>query len=127
MQFEMFNPRVVLENEEIAVTFGGREVWRLSWLDVEELAVWKDETAAEQPLCFGLRSRSMPPGEYLGVSDLASGFEEALEEIDRRFDGAYSIRWKEAVFPPMATQWACVFGTASGRPEHAKVLWPEAA
>ncbi len=50
-----------------------------------------------------------------------------LEEIDRRFNSAYTFHWREAVFPPMATQWAVVYGEPTGRAERADVIWPEAA
>lgn len=122
-----FNPRIVLDGEEIAVSFGGREVWRLHWADVVEVAIWKEESSAGQPLCLGLRTLQMKPGQYYGVNDGATGFDLALQEIDRRFDAAYSIKWREAVFPPMATQWAVVYGSPSGRAERADVIWPEAA
>lgn len=122
-----FNPRIDLDGEEVAVSFGGREVWRLHWCDVVEVAIWKDECAAGQPLCLGLRTHSMKPGEYYGVNDSAIGFQDALSEIDRRFEAAYSHKWREAVFPPMATQWAVVYGSPTGRAECAAVIWPEAA
>ncbi|HZW09527.1 MAG TPA: hypothetical protein VFF69_06470 [Phycisphaerales bacterium] len=122
-----FNPRILLDGEEVAVSFGGREVWRLHWSDVVEVAIWKDECSGGQPLCLGLRTHAMKPGEYFGVNDSATGFQEALDEIDRRFDAAYSHKWREAVFPPMATQWAVVYGSPSGRAECAQVVWPEAA
>ncbi|MBK7403536.1 MAG: hypothetical protein IPJ41_02595 [Phycisphaerales bacterium] len=122
-----FNPRILLAGEEIAVSFGGREAWRVFWADVVEVAIWKDECSSGQPLCFGLRTRDMRAGQYLGVNDSAIGFADALAEIDRRFDSAYSLKWQEAVFPPMATQWAVVYGSPSGRAERADVLWPEAA
>jgi hypothetical protein len=121
-----FNPRIVLEPEHIAVSFGGREVWRLPWEDIVEVAIWRDEVCGGA-LCLGLRTAGMRPGEYLGLSDAAEGFGEALEEIDRRFDNAYALKWREAVFPPMATQWAVVYGEATGRAERASVVWPEAA
>ena len=69
----------------------------------------------------------MKPGEYLGVSESADGFATVLEEIDRRFDNAYAMKWQGAVFPPMATQWTVVYGQATGRAELANVVWPEAA
>lgn len=122
-----FNPRVVLEGDEVAVSFGGREVWRVCWDDVVEVVIWRDETVGGGALCFGVRTLTMTAGEYLGVNDGADGFGEALEEIDRRFDSAYSRKWQEAVFPPMATQWAVVYGEATGRAERASVVWPEAA
>lgn len=122
-----FNPRVLLHAEEISVSFGSREVWRIDWADVVEVAIWRDESAASGSLCFGLRTRTMKSGEYLGVSDGATGFAEALEEIDRRFDSAYTRNWCDAVFPPMATQWAVVYGEPTGRAERADVIWPEAA
>lgn len=122
-----FDPRIILDGEEIAVSFCGREVWRIHWADVVEVAIWKDECAGGQPLCLGLRTLTMKPGEYYGVNDSTIDFQLALEEIDRRFDAAYSKKWREAVFPPMATQWAVVYGSPSGRAERADVIWPEAA
>ena len=122
-----FNPRIVLDGDEIAVAFGGREVWRLHWGDVVEVAVWHDDSMGSGPLCFGLRTRTMKPGEYFGVNESADGFADAVEEIDRRFDSAYTHNWRDAVFPPMATQWAVVYGEPTGRAERAEVIWPEAA
>ncbi|MCC7387785.1 MAG: hypothetical protein IT431_03355 [Phycisphaerales bacterium] len=122
-----FNPRILLEGDQIAVSFGGHEVWRVHWPDVVELVIWRDDTVGAGPLCFGLRTREMKPGEYLGVNEAALGFAEALSEIDRWFDSAYSRKWHEAVFPPMATQWAVVYGEPTGRAERAEVIWPEAA
>ncbi len=122
-----FNPGIILDGEEIAVSFGGREVWRIHWGDVVEIVIWRDEQGGGDGLCFGLRTLTMKPGEYLGVNDGATGFAEALEEIDRRFESAYTMKWQEAVFPPMATQWAVVYGVPTGRAERAEVIWPEAA
>ncbi len=122
-----FNPRIILDGDELAVSFGGNEVWRLHWADVVEIAIWRDELTAGGSLCVGLRTREMKPGEYLGVNDSAEQFDLVLEEIDRRFDSAYSMKWQEAVFPPMATQWAVVYGEATGGAERANVVWPEAA
>lgn len=127
MNLADFNPRITLDGDELGVSFGGREVWRVHWADVVELVIWRDDTAAGGPLCFGVRTRDMKPGEYLGVNEGAIGFDEALREIDRWFDSAYSRKWHEAVFPPMATQWAVVYGEATGRAERAEVIWPEAA
>lgn len=127
MNLADFNPRIDLEGDEISVSFGGREVWRVHWADVVELAIWRDDAAGAGPLCFGLRTRDMKPGEYLGVNESATGFAEALGAIDRYFDSAYSLKWQEAVFPPMATQWAVVYGQPTGRAERAEVIWPEAA
>lgn len=127
MNLSDFNPRLVLEDGQVAVSFGGREAWRLHWDEVVEVVIWLDETAGSGPLCFGLRTRQMKPGEYLGVNEGASGFAQALEEIDRRFESAYTRNWRDAVFPPMATQWAVVYGEPTGRAERAEVIWPEAA
>jgi hypothetical protein len=127
MNLSDFNPRVTLEGDEIAVAFGGGEVWRLHWDEVVEVVIWHDETAGSGPLCFGLRTHTMKPGEYLGLNESALGFVQALEEIDRRFDSAFTRNWRDAVFPPMATQWAVVYGEPTGRAERAEVIWPEAA
>ncbi len=127
MNLSNFNPSIALDGEEIAVSFGGGEVWRIHWADVVEIAIWRDEQVAGDGLCIGLRTRTMKPGAYLGVNDEAAGFADALAEIDRRFDSAYTFHWHEAVFPPMATQWAVVYGEATGVAERAEVIWPEAA
>jgi hypothetical protein len=127
MNLDDFNPRIALDGEDIAVGFGDHEVWRIAWAAVVEIAIWRDDSAANDGLCFGLRTLTMKPGEYMGVADGAKGFADALEEIDRRFDGAYTFHWKDAVFPPMATQWAVVYGEPTGRAERAEVIWPEAA
>lgn len=122
-----FNPRIILDGEELAVSFGGHEVWRLRWDDVVEVAIWREDASGGGSLCVGLRVATMKPGEYLGVSESADGFATVLEEIDRRFDNAYAMKWQGAVFPPMATQWTVVYGQATGRAELANVVWPEAA
>lgn len=122
-----FNPRIILDGEELAVSFGGHEAWRLHWGDVVEVAIWREDLSGGGSLCVGLRIATMRPGEYLGVNDSAEGFEAVLEEVDRRFDSAFSMKWREAVFPPMATQWAVVYGQATGGAERANVVWPEAA
>lgn len=122
-----FNPRILIEEEQLAVIFGGHEAWRVRWDDVVEVAIWREDLTGGGALCIGLRTLCMKPGEYLGVNDSAEHFDLVLEEIDRRFDSAYSRKWQEAVFPPMATQWAVVYGQATGRAELANVVWPEAA
>lgn len=122
-----FNPRIIIDGEQLAVSFGGHEVWRVYWDEVCEVAIWRDELTAGGALCVGIRTRDMKPGEYFGVNDGADHFQDVLDEIDRRFDSAYSRKWQEAVFPPMATQWAVVYGQATGGAERANVVWPEAA
>ncbi len=124
---EDFEPRVSLEGQEVVARFAGRESWRICWDDVVEVVIWKDEPCATGPLCFGLRTHHMKPGQYLGCSDTTIGFETVLDEIDRRFDSAFSRKWTDAVFPPMATQWMVVWGEPTGRAEQADVIWPEAA
>jgi len=124
---ENFEAQLTFENDEIVAHFAGREVWRMHWADVDEIIIWRDESCSAGPLCFGLRTRNMKPGQYLGCNDATNGFDEALDEIDRHFENAYSRQWKDAVFPPMATQWMVIWGEPTGRAERAEVLWPEAA
>src|SRR5688572_9314442 len=88
-------------------------LWQCEWNEVREIVAWKEDVFAYDLICIGLRISNEP--NYLRVHEEADGWEELIEELERRYGVGMGDWWTQVAFPAFKENWTVLWSGVSGK------------
>lgn len=89
----------------------GQTEFDIVWDNVRGIAAFKQDIFVHDLICVAFRTDGSP--YYCHVSEDDAGYEELVQEIERRFPDHNPEWWRKVAFPPCQYCWTVIWGDAS--------------